>query len=504
MANKVRICAVFISKPKFEAGHPYVGFDNEEYKRSVLERLRARFEGIDFVDEEVITKYRSDLMQKIKEDAKGCDGLFIHTVGQYGDPGIVDAGAELIQLNIPTVLANYPYGGDPTFLKIYDRVRGKGHRVLPISSPNFEDVEKAIDMLRRMSNMRGKSILTYTLDEKVEIDLRGFMEFLEPDVEKPWVKEMMEDTMKPEAEWSFRESYVDLVGTDQAHSWRRDEALYQKNLREVFGIGLLRHSPDEILESYQEVDANEVGRIAEQWKRGARAISPDITEKAIENVVKLYLASKKLMEKNGADAIAIDCGTFFLTGKVPAVPCFAFSRLMDDGSTGICESDLDSGVSALFVRYLFGLPSFLTNQSLDTVHNRATYMHCYAPTLLYGKGKEPLPYEIDTHGETEAPGLGAVPLVHFPPGETLTTIKISVLKRKIAIRSGTIVGMVRDEKACPACRVKVLVETNAKKILENYDWDTFGLHRVSFLGDHRDETIATASLLGLEVCEEDR
>jgi len=498
------ICCVFISKPKFEAGHPYVGFDNEAYKRSVFERLRAKFEDIDFVDEEVVTKYRSDLMQRIKGDVKGCDGLFIYTIGQYGDPGIIDAGVELIQLNIPTVLANYPYGGDPTFLKTYDRVKGKGYRVLPISSPNFEDIEKAIDMLRRISNMKGKNILTYTLDEKVEVDLGGFMEFMEPDIEKPWVKDMLEEMMKPKAEWSIGESYIDLVGTDQAHSWRRDEALYRKNLEEVFGIGLLRRSPDEILESYRKVDVGETRRIAEQWRRGAKVINPDVAEKAIENAVKLYLASKELMERNGADAVAIDCGTLFLTGKIPAPPCFAYSRLMDEESTGICESDLDSGISALFVRYLFDLPSIITNQSLDTVHNRATYMHCYAPTRMHGKDREPLPYEIDTHGETETPGLGAVPLVHFPPGEALTTIKISVLKKKIAIRSGRIVGMVRDEKACPACRVKVLVETDAKRILKNYDWDTFGLHRVSFLGDHRDEIIAAAGLLGLEVCEEDR
>lgn len=70
--------------------------------------------------------------------------LFIQ-FGQYGDPGIIDVGVELIQLNIPTILANYPYGGDPTFLKIYDRVKGKGYKVLPISSPNFEDIEKAIE-----------------------------------------------------------------------------------------------------------------------------------------------------------------------------------------------------------------------------------------------------------------------------------------------------------------------------------------------------------------------
>jgi len=97
--------------------------------------------------------------------------------------------------------------------------------------------------------------------------------------------------------------------------------------------------------------------------------------------------------------------------------------------------------------------------------------------------------------------MGAVPFVEFPAGETLTTIKISMLKKKIAVRTGRIIGMVKDEKAC---RVKVLVESDAKKILENYDWDTFGFHRVSFLGDHRSDVISAASLAGLEVCEEDR
>jgi hypothetical protein len=118
---------------------------------------------------------------------------------------------------------------------------------------------------------------------------------------------------------------------------------------------------------------------------------------------------------------------------------------------------------------------------------------------MYGKDKEALPYEIDRHGELH--GMGAVPLVEFPHGEMLTTIKISILKKKIAVRTGKIIGTIRDEKAC---RVKILVETNAKKILEKYDWDTFGLHRVSFLGDHRDEIISAAKLLGLTVVEEDK
>jgi hypothetical protein len=495
----MKICVVFISKPDFEAGHPYIGFNNENHKKTVLEKLRARFSDLEFVDEEIVTKYDAGLMKKIKDDAKQCDGMLVYTIGQYGDPGIVDAGVELVELNIPTVLANYPYGGDPVFLKIYDRVKGKGYRVLPISSPDFEDVEKAIDMLRRILLMKGRKILLYTLNERTSLDLEGLMELVSPDMGKPYVEKMIRQVVSREGEWSIGESYIDLVGTDQAHSWRRNEELYRKNLQEVFGVEVIRLHPNEILEHYRRADPDEVKRIVGEWKKNAKAIHPETSERAIENAVRLYLASRKLMEKRGADAISFDCGTLFLTGKMPAFPCFAFSRLMDEGFAGICEADLDSGVSALFVRYLFDEPSILTNHSLDTIHNRVTYMHCFAPTRMRGIGKEPLPYEIERHGESH--GMGAVPFVEFPAGETLTTIKISMLKKKIAVRTGRIIGMVKDEKAC---RVKVLVESDAKKILENYDWDTFGFHRVSFLGDHRSDVISAASLAGLEVCEEDR
>lgn len=64
----MKICIVFISKPKFEAGHPYIGFDNEEYKKFVLNKLQAKFKDIEFLDEEIITKYDSILIEKIKND----------------------------------------------------------------------------------------------------------------------------------------------------------------------------------------------------------------------------------------------------------------------------------------------------------------------------------------------------------------------------------------------------------------------------------------------------
>ena len=49
-------------------------------------------------------------------------------------------------------------------------------------------------------------------------------------------------------------------------------------------------------------------------------------------------------------------------------------------------------------------------------------------------------------------------------------------------------------------------ESIASRILENYDYQshqTFGWHRVSVVGDFRDDIKIAARLLGLEVIEED-
>ena len=108
-------------------------------------------------------------------------------------------------------------------------------------------------------------------------------------------------------------------------------------------------------------------------------------------------------------------------------------------------------------------------------------------------------YEICYHGETAI--LGASSRVEYPIEETLTSIKISVFEKKIAIRTGKIVDNVIDEKACVT---KVVVESNVPKILENYDWETLGWHRVSFVGDWRETFILGAKLLGLEVVEVDK
>lgn len=491
----MKVYNIFVGKPQWEGGWPYVGFDNEALKNSILDKLKEKFPDLEFLGGEMIEKYEEESIRDIKKSVKNSHGLIIHTIGHYGDPGPIEAAVELIEQGIPTILSNYIYGGDHYFVQIYNKIKEKDVRVLPVSSPDFGDLEDAVETMYRINGLSGEKILNYTLDE-IKTNLPGRMKLIEPELEEP-EKEIQEYIEKlAEITEEEEEFYMDLEGIDQAHQWRRDEEKYRKNLADVLGMEMIRPDPKELWESYQEADEEEAKRIADKWIENAGEVVP--RRETILSSAKLYIAMRNLMERHEANAITADCGTLMFTGFMPAIPCLPFHQLWNQGQAGVCESDMDSAVSSLLGRCLTGRPGFISNHSYDLENDRITYMHCMCSNELYGPDEPPLEYDIVRHGESHV--LGASIWLDFPVGEEVTTIKVSMLEKKIAIRSGKIVESVKDEKGC---RSKMVVETDVEKILENYDYQTFGWHRITFLGDWRKEIKETAKLLGLEVVEED-
>ena len=89
----------------------------------------------------------------------------------------------------------------------------------------------------------------------------------------------------------------------------------------------------------------------------------------------------------------------------------------------------------------------------------------------------------------------------MPLGEIVTTIKVSVMNKAFSIHQGRTVANIDDEKAC---RTKLAAEANVEKIMENYHFEIFGWHRVTFYGDYRKQLIDLATLYGLKIYEEDK
>jgi hypothetical protein len=496
IARKQKIQVIFIGKPQWEAGWPYLGYDNTIIIKEIQDSLISSFKDAEFAWNELISTYDEKLINKIKSDVSISDGIIIFSIGHYGDPGIVQAGIELLESKKPSILANYLYGGDHTFTKILASIKDKKLPVYPISSGRVDDFNKPIKILINLLHIKGKKVLVYASDS-IKMNWDVILGLFNPE-RKNITKEhpeFLEQVGKMSGNRDF-EFFTDTQGADQAHQWRKNELLYKTNLKNIFDVEMIRDEPREILAYYNEIDEADAKMIAEHWMMNAIKIEP--SKKTILNSARLYLAFKKLLMDKKVDIFTPDCGTFLLTGILPAYPCLAFFELSNEGIYGICESDMDSTISFLFGLYLTGRPGFVSNHTLDTIKDEITYMHCVAPNRLYGIKGEPSPYEILYHGETHL--LGASPCVKFPAGEIVTTIKVSVYEKKLSIRRGVIIGNVEDKKGCVS---KMLVKSNVQKIMKNYDWNAFGWHRVSFIGDWREDFIIGARLLGLEVIDDD-
>jgi len=498
MKNKnLRIELVFIGKPQWEGGWPYIGFNNRALMDEIIEHLKTTFPMLDFYSNEIITTYNSTLVEKIKSNLDESEGLIIFNIGHYGDPGIIEAGIELIKFReIPILLANIVYAGDHTFIKIYSSIKSENYKLYPTSSQNFEDFDTYIEIMSNILRLRGEQLLLLATESK-EMNWEKVMELFNPERKKimknhpEFINQI--GTMKID---NF-EFYTDLKGNDQAHPWRVNPSEYRKILSETFGLEIIRGDPNQINKYYDKVNIEDAENIAEKWIKEADEVEP--TKGTIINSAKLYLALKEYLKDQSISFFAPDCGTLLLLGRLPAYPCMAFLELSKENIYGICESDTDSAISFLVGLYLTGRPGYVSNHTLDLENKRVTYMHCVAPCNLYGKEHEILNYDIVYHGESNF--LGAVPRIKFPKGEVTTTIKISVPTKKLALRQGTILGNSEESGGCVG---KVWVEDDVNKILENYNWETFGWHRVTFLGDWKKQFKVAAALLGLELIEEDK
>ena len=165
----MKLYVLFVGKGTWGIGWPYIGYDEEKLCKSILKRLEKTFPQIEFIGGKIVSKYDLKELWEIKQGIRGSDGLLIYIVGNYGTNPMIDSiGVEAMKIGKPTILASYMYGGDWGFIRMYERIRGKGFPVLPIASSNFNDVEKAIRIMEGLYRMRGKKILIFTFD-KAEI-----------------------------------------------------------------------------------------------------------------------------------------------------------------------------------------------------------------------------------------------------------------------------------------------------------------------------------------------
>jgi hypothetical protein len=254
------------------------------------------------------------------------------------------------------------------------------------------------------------------------------------------------------------------------------------------GMGLRYVPANDFLTEYRKTETDaEIRAMADDYIRHATHVFA-ATRDDVVNGIKSYVVARRLLEREEADAITMDCLGALGHIKV-SLPCIAWSRLNDDGIPAACEADLGAVATHTLVQYLFDRPGFQQDPVPETARNAIIGAHCSCPTRLNGFDLPPEPYHIQHHHGNR----DAVPVTRWRAGRTVTSADILPGKpSKMLIAAGRVVENVKVPPA-GGCVVSVMVKfDDTENVLT---WP--GFHQIWFYGDFKRELLQFCKLFNI-------
>lgn len=348
---------------------------------------------------------------------------------------------EIIKWDIPVVLYNYPPSGHDW--SQIPNIAKSGKRVDVISSSNYADLE-------------------------------------------PYVRTM--DTIR-----RLKQSKIIVVGPHSGSD--------RKIFADKYGAEIIPVEYSDLNKVMDTIDEKKAEKEAEKFIRNAvKIIEPSRDDIVLSS--KFYLAVKKMLAENEANAMTINCLGGFYGGHITAYPCLTWTRLLDEGLTGVCEADIKSTITSMIFRfYTGGKPGFVTDPFFDTNLNIITQAHCVSATKMNGPSGKSNPYIIRTHMEDNK---GVSIQVKMDIGQVVTSAQLvdpntmQISTQKIT-RNSDGIGGCRTKFECKVIDPETGEELSAEKYLHNY---VPPLHRVVFYGNYYKDLQKMGKLLGFEVVRE--
>jgi L-fucose isomerase-like protein len=434
---KTKVKVVFPANRPDRPSWPYIGYDVEKRSKQVLAVLEQQLPEFEFSPGVYYTPEEAE--RAFQDEKAQFDGYLVYMTALWN--GV----AEFYVRNAwPVIVADELYAGSGGLLRVHSLIKEERLPAVSVASSDFQDVLDAVRLIGVIKKMRQAKILVIADGES----------------------------------WGARQETL-------AHA------------SDIFGTRTEQVNSDTLKDYYESVDEDEAAYWKDKWIREAlKVVEPD--EDEVLRSARMYLAMKAAMQDVQADAVTVDCLGLYYGGKLFAYPCLGFFQLNNEGSTGVCEADVDSTLTQLLIRYLTGQPGYVSDPVIDTATGQIIYAHCVAMNRAFGPQGLANPYVIRSHAEDRK---GASVQSLLPLGHPITTLKISAQHKAFAIHTGRAVANVEDDKAC---RTKLAAEVEAQKILDTYHSELFGWHRVTCYGAYRKPFIDLATLYGLDIFEEDR
>jgi hypothetical protein len=403
-----------------------------------LDNVEYKLGDVKFVGGDLVPPTEVDQVLPKLAEADGV--LLFHLCGHGGDAPLA-AMTKIVEQGLPTVVFSQPFSGHGwMYFPVWRR---QGKRVVLLPSSDWGELDKAAMLLRVKPHMAKTRILV----------VRG------------------------------------PLGTDAACSAEKVKA--------KLGVEMIPVSVEETLKAHAAVSLKDAEAEAQQyWISKAKKIVEPTRDEIISSA-RFYLATKRLMQEKGAQAVtSSNC-----MGE-PAKGCLTYSKLNDLGLVGACEGDMDSTLTMLLFQYAFGVPGFITDPVFDTASNALIHFHCTCATQMAGPKSKRLPFTIRTQTDSDR---GVSLAVEMPLGQAVTCAKFVNLDTMVA-STGEIFKVTQDELGCRTqfwTRVK-----DARSMFQNWGAGVINggvmtlLHRVVFFGDHLQSLQDLGSLLDYKLVEE--
>ena len=458
---------------------PHIDFDFTPVFKNVADTLNARIPEVAFDPVVVSNKEEGAKLVKADEAKGGIQGYLVIQMNNW-----VEALSGIYRSGKPTLFCSFPYSGIGWWLMANANLTNrKIANYEGLSSLDFNDT---VGFARAFAKLKDGS------PADCMAAARAYRLAHTPVASKTAPKEGPLACATPE------EALAAVKGM-KILSVQGTSAAKRKLYRETFGIEIENVSYAEVNAAAGKVDDAVAKSTAQGWLKGARFVGPGVSEASVFGAAKVYHGMKALLAERKAAAITIDCLGGCYHGKLMGYPCLGFMQLQDEGLMGTCENDIESLVTMLLFRALTkGRMGYISDPCIDAPRRSIVFAHCVSTRRFFGPQGPEEPYEILTHC---ADREGASSRAFAPVGYPVTTVKLNPQLRKLAVQSGIITANDRDDRGC---RTKMVVEVRGDDYENIYlHWQTFGWHRVTFVGDFKADVEKLAQKIGFQVLRED-
>jgi L-fucose isomerase-like protein len=197
---------------------------------------------------------------------------------------------------------------------------------------------------------------------------------------------------------------------------------------------------------------------------------------------KVLTLLRKLVEKNGLNAIAVECFSLVQQRKVTA--CLALAQLNNEGVVAACEGDLASMAGMMLLEAVTGSVPWMANTT-STINNKLLLSHCTVAFDLVSDIK------LATHFETDL----SLAVEGKIAASDVTVFRFSDTLDRAFIAEGKVTG---HPSLTNACRTQVEIELppQSQALLRN---QPLGNHLLMAPGKHADLLHLACNYKGIRV-----